>query len=114
MSIEWASGLFEGEGSITQDKRRPATYMLRVEMTDLDVLERFMEVVGCGSIHYNDAPSRHKIFNRKPSYIFRVCKRSDIKQLLERMLPFLGLRRAYTALNALDAIDEHQLKQQSL
>ena len=110
MSIEWAAGLFEGEGSLTRDKRRPATYMLRVEMTDLDVLERFQEVVGYGSIHYNDSPSRHKIYNRKPSYIYRLCKRVDIADLLGKMLPYLGLRRAYHALNALDVIDLHLSK----
>ena len=43
MSIEWAVGLFEGEGSIFRDKRC-STWTLQLRMTDRDVVERFAEI----------------------------------------------------------------------
>jgi hypothetical protein len=52
--IEWAAGLFEGEGSIVlatsgkkrKDGTRATTGRLTIGMTDLDVLERFHAAVG--------------------------------------------------------------------
>ena len=102
MSIEWAAGLFEGEGSLTKHSKRKASWMLRVEMTDLDVVENFQNVIGYGTITLNDSPSRHKIFNRKPSWIYRLCSKSHIRSFLVSVLPLLGNRRAHKALDCLD------------
>jgi hypothetical protein len=41
--IAWAAGLFEGEGTIV-DSAGPV--QLRVKMTDLDVLERLLDIWG--------------------------------------------------------------------
>jgi hypothetical protein len=46
--IAWAAGLFEGEGTIV-DSAGPV--QLRVKMTDLDVLERLLDVFGVGEIY---------------------------------------------------------------
>ena len=45
--IAWAAGLFEGEGCFSYSQRRARASM---SLTDLDVLERFQRVVGCGAI----------------------------------------------------------------
>jgi hypothetical protein len=46
--IAWAAGLFEGEGSITHVYGRT---QLRIHMTDFEVLERFLEIIGAGRIY---------------------------------------------------------------
>ena len=90
MTIDWISGLYEGEGTLVKDKRRPASWMLRVCMTDLDVLERFQEFVGYGTIVEDSSPSRLSNSRRKLSWTYRLTKRSVIKDLLTQMLPYLG------------------------
>jgi hypothetical protein len=46
--IAWAAGLFEGEGTIVDST---GSVQLRVKMTDLDVLERLLDVFGVGDIY---------------------------------------------------------------
>jgi hypothetical protein len=45
--IAWAAGLFEGEGCFSSSMGRERASMVS---TDRDVLERFKEIVGCGTI----------------------------------------------------------------
>ena len=105
MTIDWVSGLYEGEGTLVKDKRRQASWTLRVCMTDLDVLERFKEFVGYGTISEDNSPSRLSNSRRKVSWTYIVTKRSIIKKLLTQMLPYLGNRRAHRALDCLDDFD---------
>ena len=99
-TIEWAAGLFEGEGCITIDKRT-GNPKLEINMTDEDVISDFRNVVGYGKItqRYLNDPVR------KPQWRVRIEKKSEVKRILEAMLPYFGQRRAYKALNCLDAID---------
>ncbi len=46
--IAWAAGLFEGEGCFSSTCEK--TPRASMASTDLDVLERFAKIVGCGSI----------------------------------------------------------------
>jgi hypothetical protein len=46
--IAWAAGLFEGEGTIVDST---GSVQLRVKMTNLDVLERLVDVFGVGEIY---------------------------------------------------------------
>ena len=100
-TILWAAGLFEGEGCIKKDKRKKATFTLYLGMTDLDVVERFKAVFNCGSITVAKQPKAH----HKPMWRWHVSNKKDIREILSRLLPYLGQRRAYTALNALDDIE---------
>ena len=93
-SIEWAAGLFEGEGCI--DSRG----YIKLEMTDKDVVEDFQRIVGCGVIY---EPKLRD--GRKQSYYFQVGNKKDVRSILSSMLPYLGTRRAHRALDALDYIE---------
>ena len=93
-TIEWAAGLFEGEGCID-----PRGY-IKLEMTDKDVVIDFQKVFGVGSI-YEPKPRA----GRKQSYYFQVGNKRDVKYMLDTMLPHFGQRRAYKALNCLDDIE---------
>ena len=41
----------------------------------------------------------------KPFWIWHLHRRKEVYALLELMLPMLGTRRGYAALNALDMLD---------
>ena len=101
MSLEevWAIGLFEGEGSITLNKRYKAV-SIQITSTDLDVLQRFANVFGGG--HFYDATRYH---GRKQAWNYYISKRAEVRKVLNRMLPFLGERRACKALDAFDRLD---------
>ena len=103
-SIEWAAGLFEGEGSISHTIANGKQYpRLSLGMCDKDIVEDFARVVGYGNV---TGPRQQKA-DWSPRYDWQICKRSEIKRILELFMPYLGLRRGYKALNCLDDIDNH-------
>ena len=94
-TIEWAAGLFEGEGCMYGR-------VLRLKMSDLDVVENFQEVVGCGTINQEHwKPHAHY----KTLFYWQVGSRKAVIKVLTMLLPYLGLRRAYEALNILDDLE---------
>ena len=101
MDLNWACGLFEGEGCISPRTGSKRVY-IRVGSTDLDVLERFQQVVNCGAIHKRKAPRNPRW---KQAWEWSCGKQSDVKRLITAFLPMLGSRRAYSALNALDYME---------
>ena len=101
-TIEWAAGLFEGEGSITHTTADGKRYpRLSLGMTDKDVVEEFARVVGYGKV--SDAKQQRE--NWKPRYDWQIVKSSEVTRILIAMLPYFGQRRAYKALNCLDDIE---------
>ena len=92
-TIEWAAGLFEGEGCITTNHR------IKIAMTDKDVVEDFARVVGFGDVREQQRPPH------RTQYEWQAQRKSIVKDILLRMLPYFGTRRAYKALNCLDEID---------
>ena len=103
--IAWAAGLFEGEGCISNSRIRQGKVckQLSLEMTDLDIVERFRKVVGVDNKIISRV--RKDNGNCKPIYLYRIQAHKDIQRVLSSFLPFFGLRRAYTALNTLDQIE---------
>ena len=100
-NVAWLSGLFEGEGCINQDKRKKATWRLRVVMTDLDVIQRLQAITGVGNVSEITKQAAH----HKTAYQWIVYRKEHIQNLLTQMLPYLGNRRAHVALNALDTFE---------
>ena len=90
-TIEWAAGLYEGEGSLWYQKSTDA-YTMGMEMTDYDTLYSFFITVNCGSIGKRarrpNMPEHHK-----DVYNWFVCKRDVIFNLGRSMYPYLGARR---------------------
>ena len=98
-SIEWAAGLFEGEGCIS--KRTPNKYQCSLEMTDKDVVEDFFNIIGYGNM------STRQRGEWKRTWTWSLYAIRDVRKFLEAILPYLGERRAYKALNCLDDIDNY-------
>ena len=101
----WAAGLFEGEGSITYSRFRNGVKspVLSLEMTDLDIVKRFREIVGVD----NAISSRNRKDNGncKTIYSYRVGAKADIIRILDSFLPLFGNRRAHKALTILDQLE---------
>ena len=91
IKLAWASGLFEGEGCVRRQ--------LEIEMTDKDTIYKFWDIMNCGNVYYRERP------NVKPTWRWKVGNKHDVRNCLQLMLPFLGERRAYKALNILDSIE---------
>ena len=102
MNIAWFTGLFEGEGCIYKDPRCNSV-RLTLNSTDKDIIDRLFDMVQCGYVRPIKFPPHRQHY--KPAWEWTVWKKADVKRLLNQMLPLLGERRAYTALNALDALD---------
>jgi hypothetical protein len=99
--IAWAAGLFEGEGCIVTDKKT-GYHRLILTMTDKDVVEKFAKIVGIERVvPLQRAPDP----TRKPAWTWRTGKRVEVRRILATFLPYLGNRRGYKALNALDDIE---------
>ena len=97
--IEWAAGLFEGEGSI--ERWRPTGQgnqqaRLAVSMTDRDVLERFAKIVGVGKVwgpYQTKSGLNAKGQPYKPMYRWAVVRITDVQRILRDFWPYLGQRR---------------------
>ena len=104
-TIEWAAGLFEGEGCIYKGNQTKAPhnpyFQLTLGMTDLDVVQAFADLMDCGSVITSDRKDR----GWKTMYTWRVSKTSHVRDILDKLLPHFGNRRAHKALDILDYIE---------
>ena len=98
MNIAWMAGMYEGEGCLEKTSAR--SYRLNISSTDLDVIEKIQDFAG-GYVHPKKVYKDHY----KPQWRWRLGDKESVKNLLTGMLPFLGNRRAYDALNALDNME---------
>ena len=100
-TIEWAAGLFEGEGCLTLVK--DGRWHLQLEMSDQDVVEEWHRVMGL-TTKITHRPQRYGR-KTKPTFMSQTRKQSEVRRCVAAMLPYLGNRRAYKALNCLDELD---------
>ena len=106
MSIEWATGLFEGEGSLFKDKRSN-TWTLQMRMTDKDVVQMFADVMNTGNQVHDESNQPTRLANdRKASYRWTCSRKAEVKRICLSMLPHLGHRRAH---KVLDCLDDYEL-----
>ena len=98
LSIPYLAGFYEGEGCISQTSK----YGFRISIlsTDFDVISKVHQTFG-GTLNQCKQQAAH----HKPCWKWRLGDKASVRALLELMLPYLGLRRSYDALNAIDIID---------
>jgi hypothetical protein len=94
--IAYASGLFEGEGSVgyycypsRRHKGGKHQFSAKVEMTDLEPLQRFRDAVGMGTII---GPYKHAA-GTKVHWSWRTGRSDDVLRLFDLMAPYLSPRR---------------------
>ena len=102
IDIAWAAGLFEGEGTLHLARHGKSTVprypQVSLGMCDLDVVERFMAVVGVGPIRKQD---RSHLPNHQDCYYW-VCENGrDCAAVIDMLIPFFGARRSKRAAEVL-------------
>lgn len=121
----WLAGVMEGECSLsvanygarkTFDRRRGKTYyrkpekkiQVAVEMTDEDIVEKAYLLSGVGRFY----PLRPRASrpNQKPSAVWVVSARDEVRSLLTRLRPLMGVRRTEQMGILLDELDEYDRK----
>lgn len=100
--IAWAAGLFEGEG--TWIIRKGRYVQAGLQSTDKDVVDRFAEIVGFGSV---GRVRRHPHLNRKDCWMWQSASKPDVKGMAEAFLPYLGSRRAERAREIVRVVAEN-------
>jgi len=108
-TIEWAAGLFEGEGTIIirpgRKKAKAGNIEIALTSTDEDVVREYARVVRTGVVygpyHYAD--------NCKPFWKWTVHGDGAVTLLL-RLQPYLLSRRQARAIAAVDAHEERKLQ----
>lgn len=97
LDIAWAAGLFEGEGCITISYNGKYPEIgIQLVMTDIDVVNRFAQIVGGKVLHKQ--PGKE---GWKASYSCVIRKRTEVERILNLFIPYLGERRTEKALEAL-------------
>lgn len=102
-SLAWAAGLFEGEGCISFSGR--ACVHVSIGMTDQDVVDRFVSIVG-GGYRYTTKDD----FPHKKLYSWQVSSRQEVLRVIEKLLPYLGERRSRKAREAIERLNSNNGK----
>jgi hypothetical protein len=109
--LAWAAGLFEGEGCFstsTRRTRRPGAPTSRkcaaqINMTDHDVVSRFREVMGFGSIRSIKQAQPH----HKPQLKWVASSFEHFQATVALLWPWLGARRRARAKELLQEAREY-------
>jgi hypothetical protein len=107
--VQWAAGLFEGEGcfSINTREGRPrssvATCQLR--MVDEDVVRAFHEVVGVGALRLLHQSPQREAKGYQPVWAWYSGAQRDVRHVIEMFYPYLGDRRKKRADELLALLD---------
>ena len=84
-------------------KKAANTYRtLRQVMTDKDVMERFVNVVGYGNLN---GPF-WRTNSTKPYWDWNVTKKTEVLRILKMFLPHFGIRRSEKAIEAITFLNE--------
>ena len=100
----WLAGILEGEGSFiieTRTLKKPNddgsvqssySFSIKVEMTDEDVIDRVYNCVGRrGNVYFVNA---RKGTDNLPTVLWKTSKRELVKELITKLIPHMGSRRA--------------------
>ncbi len=88
----WFAGLYEGEGSCgVYAHRKTHRAKISLASTDRDVVERFQDLAGVGSITQGYRPQRPP--HRAP-HLWQVANARDVLHVCRLLRPHMGERRA--------------------
>ena len=97
--IAWAAGLFEGEGCFTRGHNLNLVQVVcRLNMTDLDIVMRFNEVVGVGRI----SPMNPSRYTQKQAWAWQATTPIEYLHVFQLLEPWLGQRRQARAIEILE------------
>ena len=105
-TIEWAAGLFEGEGNIYRNDILRVLKM-SVKMKDEDIVKRFCKCVNCGKVVKMKSYKGYA-----PMWDWRLGQTNYVLRLAPQFLPFMGQRRTKQILKALEG--KHFIKEKQI
>lgn len=91
-SIEWAAGLFEGEGCLTYHSTQDR-WCMKIMMTDNDVLSDFYDSVNNIGRYYADRKRPSGAKHHKPVSSWELNKKDYIFELVMLFYPYMYTRR---------------------
>jgi hypothetical protein len=94
--LAWAAGLFEGEGSFVAN-RLPVGPSATLSMADEDIVRRFAQVIGGGSVYC--CPPRRPGW--KPLFKWAISGHHRVQAVVAMLWPWLSPRRRAQAKKAL-------------
>lgn len=97
--IAWVAGVFEGEGHLVNNGK--FGIRLRVNMVDEDVIRRLHKITGVGKVYERDLRSE----SRQLQYVWDVCRRNEVLDVLYKIRPWLGTRRSIRASEAIERME---------
>ena len=111
LDYAWAAGVLEGEGCFSIHRRNDRSNTLNTaihcEMTDEDVVRRLHTIFGVGSVNLRaNTSGRIDRRVRKPTWIWSAQSKNDVLEVVLRVLPYLGERRAAKAKELLNSVEE--------
>jgi hypothetical protein len=84
----WAAGIFEGEGTIVlSQKKRGGRLILKMGMTDLDVVQRWAQITNAKIYKPKPTPGQ------KQMWYAHIERSAVVRSTLQQMWPYLGCRR---------------------
>jgi hypothetical protein len=86
--IAWFAGMFEGEGSITDQSYKRT--QISFKSCDYDVIQKLQAVFGFGNI---TGPYHDRYENHQEYWQIRINKKADVLFILKSIYPYLGIRR---------------------
>ena len=106
---DWAyiAGFLDGDGGIY-----PRLPYVMFDSTNKEIIEWLKQILGAPSIYVRDPKDRknlmpHGIKTRKIAYRIEIGKQSNVKQILERTMPYLKIKKD-RAIKALDNLKKRQ------
>lgn len=87
-NIAWVAGIIEGEGSFHYTEK--TARRLRIRMTDKDVLDKIKSILKIGTLH---GPYKKKNPKHKDAWEFSVCRRKELIEICNAILPWMCKRR---------------------
>lgn len=105
----WAAGLFEGEGTVMVSmpwgRMVNPQLQLSLSSTDFDVLDRFADWAGRGTVCFLEPRKSH----HKRQKRWGARDALDVVLVIERLLPFMGERRGSKMIEVLEAAANFQV-----
>jgi hypothetical protein len=100
--IAWLAGIIEGEGCITIRYRPHPEIVVKVKMTDEDVISNLQKVSGIGKLGKPHTPKNPKW---SPTWTWTVSAIADCWTILWLIRPWMGRRRLARIQEALDILE---------
>ena len=113
--LAWCAGIFEGEGTIStrmtlpksnsRRKQRDRSIIIKIKMTDLDVLQKFNLIIGFGNL-----TGPYFLEGRKPYYIWQTGKFEYVQATCAMLWRWLCSRRQAKIIDILTLYKESPRK----